>query len=1111
MLVASRLDDRLESSLARLRAQSYANLTVTVAVPDTAELAGVTARIEAVLPEAAVCAYDPAKGYGTAVNAAVQASRRQGQQDQETEQEQWHMQQSQKQEREQAPEREQQAQTTPSLLLVCSDSVSLPAEAVEQLVERLLNTHAGIVAPKLVEQDNPTRLVSAGFSIDHTAGRIPNATPGELDQGQHDSLEQVFGVASSCFLIRRDLFTALHGFSGQISFLGEDLDLCWRANLATAKVALAPQVVVECDRAGFELVPSGSLAPPAAASRQLSAQPSAQPAANLNKLRWRHRLFSLLTCSSAAKVWLTVPLAALVSSLEAVLALVLGHPRIAADITLAWWWNLARLPQVIRQRRQIAVARYARDSDLRPLLTRGLAELKLFWRSQRLEEGAGMAQLAKGISEWFRGAFTRGSLLLWLVFLVVLGFGSRHLIAQGFPEIGQFSAWPESPRQLFSQWLSSLQAAGLGSDGFNSIALAILGVFSSVLLGAMGLARVLAVLLLIPLGALGVVKLLRKQGSRGVGWVGATVYLCLPLPYNAIANGSWDALVLYGTLPWIVSVLLADIDLGASARSTPRHSDSHLHKLPQLLPRPVTLTNPVLWRHVALLGLLTAAVTAFVPAALALVVLCVVALALGSEFLGVRNAWLLLVGLLGSLVGLLLSLPQLLASGWLSLLRSSSLDSSSSEIFSLWELLRLATGPINNAALGWGLVLVAALPLLVVRDMRFVWVMRGWTLVSFSVALAWLGERNQELAPSADVLLAPAGVGFAIAAAMGVAALAADLPSYRFGWRQLVPLAGAVGLALMIVPVLVGSFDGRWNMPKHDHATPLESLSDSNYRVLWLGHPDVLSGLSHELTDDTYYAMTRGVSHQVAERWAYSPYDQPLKDAVALVRNGDTSRLGRMLAPMGIRYLVVVETLAPPPAESRYQAAEPWVKHLLRQQLDLRQVDSREGILAYENISSQPVALGVTSGSLNGTKSFRDAVSVPFISTSAGLGCDPAAVAKALGCEADRGSSEGLLPANSDVYLASGSGNWKVEINSQQAPEAEAFGWAQVFSGGEAAESLVDARHKTPFGYRVVLVGQLVLWLACLAAALGLRAKPALQGRGMATQGHGMAPQEGAV
>ena len=1101
MLVASRLDDRLDSSLARLQAQSYANLAVTVAVPDTAELPRVTERIEAVLPEAVVCAYDPARGYGTAVNAAVRAS--QGE---------WEGQaQGQAQGQpasERKPRQDQDPPSKPTLLLVCSDSVSLPAQAVEQLVDRLLNSHAGIVAPKLVEQDNPASLVSAGFSIDKTAGRIPYATPGELDQGQHDSLEQVFGVASPCFLIRADLFTALHGFSEQISLLGEDLDLCWRANLATAKVALAPQLAVECDRAGLESVLPGPPAMPATDSQQLSSQPptqpAAQPAANLSKLRWRHRLFSLLTCSSAAWVWPAALLAALVSSLEAALALALGHPRIAADITLAWWWNLARLPQLAHQRRQVTVARYARDAELRPLQTKGLAELKLFWRSQRLEEGAGMAQLAKGISEWFRGAFTRGSLLLWLVFLVVLGFGSRHLIAQGIPEIGQFSAWPESPRQLFSQWLSSLQAAGLGSDGFNSIALAILGVFSSVLLGAMGLARVLAVLLLIPLGALGVVKLLRKQGSRGVGWVGATVYLCLPLPYNAIANGSWDALILYGTLPWIVAVLLADIDLGRVTRPVPAPTPASHHRLPILLPRPVILANPVLWRHVALVGLLTAAVTAFVPAALALVALCVVALALGSEFLGVRNAWLLLVGLLGSLAAWLLSLPQLLASGWLSLLRESSLDSGSSEIFSLWELLRLATGPINNAALGWGLVLVAALPLLVVRDLRFVWVMRGWTLVSFSVALAWLGERNQELAPTADVLLAPAGVGFAIAAAMGVAALATDLPSYRFGWRQLVPLAGAVGLALMIVPVLVGSFDGRWNMPKYDYATPLESLSDSNYRVLWLGHPDVLSGLSHELADDTYYAVTRGVSHEVAERWDYSPYDEPLKDAVALVRSGDTSRLGRLLAPMGIRYLVVVEALAPPPAESRYQAAEPWVKHLLRQQLDLRQVDSREGILAYENISAQPVALGVTSGSLTGTDSFRDAVSVPFISTSAGLGCDPDAAAKTLGCEAGRGSSEGLLAANSDVYLASGSGNWKVEVNSQQIPAAEAFGWAQVFGGGEAAESLVNAQHKTPAGYRVVLVGQLALWLACLAAALGLRAKPA-------PEGHGTAPPEEAA
>ena len=56
-------------------------------------------------------------------------------------------------------------------------------------------------------------------------------------------------------------------------------------------------------------------------------------------------------------------------------------------------------------------------------------------------------------------------------------------------------------------------------------------------------------------------------------------------------------------------------------------------------------------------------------------------------------------------------------------------------------------------------------------------------------------------------------------------------------------------MIIMAVPVLGASFDGHWNTAKGDYAAPLSALSEDNYRVLWLGHPDALPGKGQKLTD----------------------------------------------------------------------------------------------------------------------------------------------------------------------------------------------------------------------------------------------------------------------
>ena len=73
--------------------------------------------------------------------------------------------------------------------------------------------------------------------------------------------------------------------------------------------------------------------------------------------------------------------------------------------------------------------------------------------------------------------------------------------------------------------------------------------------GAMGLLRTVLILGMLPLGAFFAYRLPRPTGSRWAQIVCLLVYVAVPLPYNALANGRWDAVVLYAAAPLLVAML----------------------------------------------------------------------------------------------------------------------------------------------------------------------------------------------------------------------------------------------------------------------------------------------------------------------------------------------------------------------------------------------------------------------------------------------------------------------------------------------------------------------------------------------------------------------------
>ena len=77
--------------------------------------------------------------------------------------------------------------------------------------------------------------------VTRSGRRVGGPKTGEPDQGQHDHRSDVRGVSTSGMLIRLDVFESLGGFDRAFGQFRDDLDFCWRAQLAGHRVVVAPR------------------------------------------------------------------------------------------------------------------------------------------------------------------------------------------------------------------------------------------------------------------------------------------------------------------------------------------------------------------------------------------------------------------------------------------------------------------------------------------------------------------------------------------------------------------------------------------------------------------------------------------------------------------------------------------------------------------------------------------------------------------------------------------------------------------------------------------------------------------------------------------------------
>ncbi len=1007
VVVAQEPGERFDELLGSLADQDYPNISVLVI--DTASVP-VADRLAQVLPEAFHHRSQPKLGFAAAANQAMELV------------------------------------SGGAFFLFCTDGVTLSPRAVSDLVEELYRSNAGIVTPKYVRAEDPRRIAAVGGGSDRFGVQVDLVEPGDFDQEQYDSVRDVFVAPAGVQLVRSDLFRALGGFDVAMGSVSEDLDLCWRAHVAGARVVAVPSAVVTRPR------------PPEEADANAR-----------RRALGRHRLRTLLVTSSRFSLLRVLPLALLLLLIEAGYSLVAGRRRQAADAIGAIWWNARRFGEIRERRAALHELRKISDREIHALQVGGSARLNAFFRGQ-FAVGDRFVSMYSSVRDSFAGDDSSGlrdATIIGGLLTTLMLFGTRDLISTGVTPVGQFLDLPGAGR-LFSEWSGGWRSAGAGSPGNPATAFGVLALGKLAFFWADGLFDLLLLLGPVVLGTVGMWRLVRPLASPRASALAAVGYVANPLLVAMIAAGRWDALVVWGAAPALVGSVLRLQGTAPYGRQGGR-------------PGPTVVDRDVEVRLLRF-GFLVATVATFVPAVVLVALLLLVAVALGSV-LTLRTDGLVRLGL-GGVAAVVV--PGALHAPWtFDILRRGSWawlvgpPSPEAAFDSLADLLRFAPDVAGPRLLTLGLLLAAMLALLLGRGTRFDLGVNGWSVAIVFWLVAWADRRGwmpMDL-PSAELLLAPAAAGLALSIGAGTRSVEIDLVGYRFGWRQIVAFGGIASMATAGLLLVQMSLGGRWDQPEQSYrssATLLVEQYEGPARMLWVGDPSVLPVDAARTEGGISYAVVDGHAGSALGRWSPGPdgITTAIGERLDLAASGDVVRLGRLLASYGVDLVVVVPQLAPAPYVGTQHDVGGGFEDALGRQLDLARVPGTPNLRVYRNIESDGPVVAISRDALGLDGTPRSQLDTDL---SGGVRID--AVPSAGGWEAGAAAPDTVADVGTLVAVTADGWDSSIE-GSQVASVSDGLLYVDAPLGSE-----LDVSYRTPLVRRLALIGQVLIVVAGIVLA----------------------------
>lgn len=1019
VVVVHEVGDWFDETLAALAGQDYPNVRWLFLVTADGRLDDVAERVAHRIPDAFVRRASNDRGFGPAANEILDL-----------------------------------VEGDQGFFWICHDDVAPARDALRLLVAELYRSNAGMVGPKLVEWDEPRRLQHVGLGLDRFGEIDPIVEPDELDQEQHDAVRDVFVLPSACLLVRADLFRALGGFDPAITFHGDDVDLCWRAHLSGARVVVAPDARVRH-------------------REQLEVR---RPDLDHRQLRERHRMRAVAVLTGRGRLLLRSIQLVIVTLVELVAGLFTGRFGEALASVRALVGLVPRTAGLVARRREVAPLRRVPEREVLGLQNRGSARLTSYVRGRETTTYLGVDTTVR---RWRPTSYA--PLLAWFLVLAALVIGSRTFIDRGVPQVGEFLSFPDSPRSLLTASGSSWDPRAGGSSSpvpSGWISLALLSVLAAF---RMDLAMTMSVIGMVVVGAAGTWRLATVFPATAARVAALVVYVGTPLIPGVLGSGRWSTLVWYAALPWAVHLARRVAGIGTA--------DPGLAAA-DLVDGLADLPHRDRIRYLAALSAVLGLAAAFVPVVVPLWIVVGVVLVVATLLVGgsVQTAgWLSIATIVGAIAATLVNLPWSATWTWASLVPVAPSGGTGQ---GLVDVASMSVGEQNFTVLAIAFYVPMLAAVAMSRAWRLTWAVRGAGLVLVFGAAAVFAARGDLpiTAPESTMLLVPVVLGLSMSSAAIAGGFVEDVRGRGFGWRQPVALVANVAIVVALVPAAVSIGDGSWGAPRTALPTflaaqlPADPI-EGDYRVVYVGDPRVLPVPAFEYADGIGVALVDDGALGFTDRWSApaTPAIDAIVAALNEVADGATLRAGRLLAPLGVRYVVVPQVDGAASTASSPLPLPDGLLDRLRDQLDLGETFGAPGVTVFVNRSWIPVTARLGGVTAEASR---------LVDSPAALARSNLSIAEPVlrGASATATLADEVRPGVVHLGVPFGNG-WWVEVDGERIEPRSSFASTTAFDVPGSADSTVPVRlgHDRSSTRVPWLVVQTLLWALVLGAATRAR------------------------
>ncbi len=234
------------------------------------------------------------------------------------------------------------------------------------LLDKLVTTaevdnEIGIVGPAIFDYYSKDVLQEAGMTIDRFG--FPISIKSGFDNKEKPA--EPFFVSGCALLIKAEVLNAIGFFDKEYFMFAEDLDLCWRAQLAGYKVAVNLNAKIYHASGGS--ISGGVIK-------------NSKYATNVKRvfLREKNTLRTLLKNYNFTNLMKIIPSYVELLTFESILWLFLLKPQVSVSDLKALYYNLKLFPDTMRQRYCVQNLRKTSDCEINKKMTNGYGKIVIF-------------------------------------------------------------------------------------------------------------------------------------------------------------------------------------------------------------------------------------------------------------------------------------------------------------------------------------------------------------------------------------------------------------------------------------------------------------------------------------------------------------------------------------------------------------------------------------------------------------------------------------------------------------------------------------------------------------------------------------------------------------